>query len=206
MTSGKMNQTKKHNIKASLLLSFFFIFPAHALEMNKPDGNKPELSKILHQFAQNKRSTVDFKEEKHAFYLDEPIKSSGYLQFSAPNNLYKFISKPEKISQKINGNTLEIINSSQTHTINLDEHPEFSIILRAIISLLSGDHSALKKDFKIDFKGKASSWTLFLSPHNSYVSSYVESIKMVGNKNKLTKIIVTESNKDHSITHLYNHR
>ncbi len=46
MTSGKMNQTKKHNIKALLLLSFFFIFPAHALEMNKPDINKPELSNI----------------------------------------------------------------------------------------------------------------------------------------------------------------
>jgi len=91
MTSGKMNQTKKHNIKASLLLSFFFIFPAHALERNKPDVNKPELSNILDLFAQNKQSTVDFKEEKHAFYLDEPIKSSGYLQFKSPNILYKFI-------------------------------------------------------------------------------------------------------------------
>lgn len=91
MTSGKMNQIKKHNVIALLILNFFFITPSFAVGIKKLD-----LPELLSLFAQQKDSTVDFTEEKHAFYLDEPMKSSGYLQFSAPNTLYKFISKPEK--------------------------------------------------------------------------------------------------------------
>ena len=206
MTSGMMKQLKKHYKKAFLLLTFFFALPAYALAVNDLDVNKLELPELLNLFAQNKQSTVDFNEEKHTFYLEQPVKSSGYLKFSAPNKLYKFILKPEKISQKIDGNELKINNNSQIQTINMDDYPEFSIILRSIINVLSGNHSALKKDFKINYENNTSDWTLSLLPHDSYVLSYVESIKMFGNKNKLTKIIVTEPNNDRSITHLYNHR
>ncbi len=196
MISGKMNLVKKYKQIAFLFLTLFISAHVHALEL-------PEL---LHMFAQQQQSTVDFNEEKYTFYLDEPIKSSGYLQFIAPNKLSKFILKPEKISQRVSSDILEINNADITQTINLNDHPEFSIILRAIISLLSGDLATLKKDFKIIFKNKSSKWTLILSPHDSYVSDYVETIKMSGNKNKLTKIVVIEPNNDHSITHLYNHR
>ena len=221
MTSGMIKQTKKYHKKALLLLAFFFALPAYALEVNNPDVNKRdiykldvkkldvyklELPELLNLFSQNKQSTVDFNEEKHTFYLEQPIKSSGYLQFSAPDKLNKIILKPEKTSQKINGNKLEINNNNETQTINLDDYPEFSIILRSIINVLSGNHSALKKDFKINYENDGSGWTLSLLPHDSYVLSYVESIKMFGNKNKLSKIIVTEPNNDRSITHLYNHR
>jgi hypothetical protein len=201
MTFGMMNQTKNHLKKVFLLFTFFITSSVHAL-----DVNKLELPELLHLFSQQKQSTVDFNEEKHAFFLDQPMMSSGHLQFMAPNKLYKFITKPEKISQKVDGNILEINNNNEIHTISLDEHPEFSVILRSIISLLSGNLAALKKDFKVKFEDKSSSWTLFLIPHDSYVSGYIESIKMFGAKNKLSKIIVTEPNDDRSITYLSNHR
>ncbi len=201
MTSGKMNQIKKYNVIALIILNFFFITPSFAVGVKKID-----LPELLNLFTQQKNSTVDFTEEKYAFYLDDPIKSSGYLQFSAPDKLYKFISEPEKISQKINGDTLEIINGDETHTINLNEHPEFSIILRSIISLLSGDYAALKKDFKINFDNQSENWTLFLSPLDSFISGHVESIQIVGNKNKISRITVTEPNKDRSVTRIFNHR
>lgn len=195
MTSGKMKKIKKHNIKAVIFFSLFFITQAHALELNE----------LLHLFSQKKHSTVDFSEEKYASFLDEPIKSSGYMEFIAPNKLHKFILKPEKISQKIMANELEIINANETHIVDMDEHPEFSIILRAIINVLAGDQAALKKDFKIIFENKESGWQLFLSPHDSYISGYVESIKMEGNKNRISQITVTEPNNDQSITYLSNH-
>ena len=194
MTFGMMN--KINNKIVLLLLTFFFAVPVHALEL-------PEL---LHLFAQQSKSTVDFNEEKHAFFLEEPIKSSGYIEFSAPDKLNKSITKPEKISQKITGNTLVINNPTETHTINLNDHPEFSVLLRSIISVLSGDLVSLKKDFKITFKNNLSSWSLLLSPRDSYVSGYIKSITMFGKKNKLSKIIVTEANNDYSITTLSNHR
>ncbi len=200
MTFGTMNHIKTLNIIALLLSTFFFVLPAHALE------TKLQLPELLHLFAQTKKSTVDFTEEKHAFFLEEPIKSSGYIEFSAPNKLNKFILKPEKISQKITDNILEIKNPNESHTINLDDHPEFSVLLQSIISVLSGDLASLKKDFKIIFTNDLSSWSLLLTPHDSYISGYIESIKMFGNKNKLSRIIVTEPNNDRSITHLSNHR
>lgn len=201
MISGMMNHFKKYHLIALLIISIASISAAFAI-----DSEKLELSELLNLFAQQKNSTVDFKEEKYAFYLDQPIKSSGYMQFSAPNKLYKFIIEPEKISQKINGQTLEVTSNSQTHVINLDDNPEYSIILRSIINLLSGNYSALKKDFKIKFSSQANSWSLILSPHDNFVLSHVESIQMTGNKNKINEIIVTEPNKDRSITQIYNHR
>jgi len=199
MTFGKMK--KIINKITLLLLILFFTAPAYALE-----AKKLKLIELLHLFAQQQQSTVDFEEEKYASYLDEPIKSSGYLQFSAPNKLYKFILKPEKISQKIDGNEMKINKENHITTINLNDYPELSIILRSIISLLSGNHSALKKDFKITFENKTSNWLLTLVPHDNNILRHVASIKMSGYKNKLTKIIITEPKNDRSITNLYNHR
>ena len=195
MISGKMKKIKIYNIKTLIFFSLFFITPAHALE----------LKELLHLFSQTKHSAVDFSEEKYASFLDEPIKSSGYMEFIAPNTLHKVILKPEIISQKINANELEIISTNETYIVDLDEHPEFSIILKAIINVLAGDQTALKKDFKIIFKQKEAGWTLLLSPHDSYISGHIESIKMVGNKNMISKITVTEPNNDQSITYLSNH-
>lgn len=203
MTTGMMNKIKKNILNTLLFLTVLFStsFPAHALAVHKL-----ELAELLHLFAQEKQSTVDFKEEKHAFFLDEPITSSGQLQFIAPDKLYKFTLIPEKTSQKLYGNTLEIVHSDKTQIINLNDYPEFSVILRSIISLLSGDIVTLKKFFKITFDNTSSGWTLLLIPRDSYTSSYVEKITMSGDMNKLKKIIVTEPNNDHSITHIYNHR
>ena len=199
MTSGKMNLIK--NYKKVLILTFFlFSMHAHALE------TKNGLVELLQQFAQQQQSTADFTEEKRTSFLRKPIISSGYLQFIAPNKLYKIIQQPENVSQKITGNELEIKERNKTHTIDLTEHPEFSVILRSIMSLLSGDHAALKKDFKMAFNKVKSLWTLKLIPHDSYIASYVDSIEMSGNKDKLTKIIVNETNKDRSITFIKNHR
>lgn len=200
MISGTMNHPKIHNKIAFLLLTCSIAAPAYALE------DKLELPELLHLFAQQKKSTVDFIEEKYAFFLDEPLKSSGYIEFLAPNKLNKYIVKPEKMSQKITGNILEIKNPDKTHTIDLNDHPEFSVLLRSIISVLAGDLDSLKKDFKIIFANNDSTWSLLLTPHDSYIAGYIESIKMFGNNNKLSKIIVTEANNDHSITLLSNHR
>lgn len=174
--------------------------PVNAVE------EKQILTDLLYLFAQEKESTVDFSEEKHAFFLDKPIKSSGYIEFFAPNTLNKFIQKPEKITQKLTGKSLEIINATQIHTVDLNEHPEFSTLLQSIMSLLTGDIASLKKDFKIAFTGTLSNWSLSLTPHESYILAYIESIKFSGEKNKLSKIIVIEPNSDKSITLLSNHR
>lgn len=201
MTFGKMNQIKNTINKVFLLLICLNTVPAYAL-----NANNTNLAELMQLFSQQKQSTVDFSEEKHASFLEEPIISSGHLEFSAPDKLYKFITKPDKITQKVEGNILEINDSNEVHSIDLNEHPEFAAILRSIISLLSGDLAALKKDFKLEFNTTPANWILLLKPHDSYVSGYIDSIKMFGEKNKLSKIIVTEPNNDQSVTYLSNHR
>ena len=195
MIFGKMKKRNHNKTKALMLLFLFLTTPVYALE----------LTELLQLFSQKKQSSADFNEKKHVSFLDEPIISSGYLKFTSPDKLEKHIIKPEKISHKINANKLEVINSDENHVISLDEHPEFTIILRATISLLAGDYAALKKDFKLNYKNTASNWALLLTPHDSYILGYVESIKMEGDNNKISKIIITEPNHDQSITYLSNH-
>lgn len=108
MTFGMMNlKNKKITL---LLLAFILAFPILA------SAETLELTELLHLFKQQKERTVDFREERHAFYLDEPLKSSGRLQFSYPDKLYKFILEPESISQKIEGDELKIVNGKK-HTL-----------------------------------------------------------------------------------------
>lgn len=202
MTFGKMNQTKNNLKKIFLLLICLSVTPAaYAVS-----ANNLKLNELFQMFSQQKQSTVDFSEEKYASFLEEPIISSGHFEFSAPDKLYKFITKPDKISQKVEGNILEINEANEVHSIDLNEHPEFSAILRSIINLLSGNLAALKKDFKLEYKNTSSGWTLLLTPRDSYVSGYIDSIKMFGETNKLLKIVVTEPNNDHSVTYISNHR
>lgn len=195
MIFGKMKKRNNNKTKALMLLSLFFTTPVYALE----------LTELLQLFSQKKQSSADFNEKKQVSFLDEPIISSGFLKFTSPDKLEKHIVKPEKISQKISANKLEVINSDENHVISLDEYPEFTIILRATRSVLAGDHTALRKDFKLNYKHTASNWTLHLTPHDSYILGYVESIEMEGNNNTITKIIITEPNHDQSITYLSNH-
>ena len=206
MIFGTMKHLKIQNKIAFLILTLSFTLPVYALDISEKKVEKLDLPALLELFAQKKKSTVDFNEEKHTFFLDQPIKSSGYIEFSAPNKLNKFILNPEKISQKITGDILEIKSLDETHTIDLNDHPEFSVLLQSIISVLSGDLVSLKKDFKVNFTNTGSNWSLLLSPHDSYISGYIESIKMYGHKNKLSKIVVIEPNNDRSITRLSNHR
>ena len=203
MTFGMMKKPYKITL---FIVTFFITTSAFALDVNKADAKSLDLTTLLQMFSQQQQSHVDFVEEKHAFYLDTPIKSSGYLTFSAPNKLSKFILKPEKVSQQITGDTLTINNGKKTHIVDLNEHPEFSIILRSLVSVLSGDQQALKKDFKVSFESQPDGWALSLRPHDSFVSSYVELIQMFGNKNIFNKMIVKEPNNDYSITRLSNHR
>jgi len=196
MIFGKMNKIKT----LLLVIVLFYNLPAHAAE------TVASLAEVMKLFSQQKKSTVDFKEEKFTSFLEEPIVSSGQLEFISPDELAKFIIKPEKITNKIKGDKLEIKTSHKTHTINLKEHPEFSVILTSIINVLSGNHEALKSDFTIIFKGQLTSWELVLIPRDSFVHGYIDSIKMHGNKNQLSQIIVTEANNDYSVTHIFNHR
>ena len=206
MTFGTMNQIKKQSKSALIILSFIISLPALALDAKVNDIDISDLPKLLHVFSEQKQSEVDFKEEKHAFYLDAPLESSGHLQFYAPNKLNKFIITPEKISQKIDGDTLTINDGNKKHVVDLNDHPEFSIILRSIIHVLSGNHAALKKDFKIKFESKSTGWTVSLRPHDSFTASHVESIQIFGEKNIFLKMIVKEPNNDYTLTTLYNHR
>lgn len=166
----------------------------------------PVFSEFLQLFKQQHQSTVDFKEEKYASYLDQPLRSSGEMHFSAPDKLSKLILKPELISQNISGDQLEIKTTSELHQIDLKERPEFSVILRALIALLAGDHDFLAQNFKINYQPLNSSWSLLLIPNDSYVSGYVESIKISGKMQNLVQIIITEPNNDKTITDLFNHR
>lgn len=190
--------SKIKEIRIMLILCLLSGMPAsvYALDIND----------LFQSFSQQKESHVDFDEEKYAFYLAKPLRSSGQLQFTAPDKLYKLISKPEKISQKISGNVLQITQDNNTRTINLDNHPEFSAILGSLKNLLAGNLDALQKNYKLNIEGTRQSWKLHLLPRSEKLSGYIKFIDMHGNNNLLTKIIITESNNDYSVTHLYNHR
>ena len=196
MISGKMKKLNK------ILITLLFVVTL-PLQANETNVTLPE---ILTMFSKIKKSTADFKEEKFTSFLEAPMISSGQLEFVAPAQLAKYIVEPEKISNKIQENELEIKTKDETHIINLKEHPEFSIILTSIINVLAGEHEALVKDFNIAVTGELAAWQLVLVPRDSFIRGHIDSIKMYGANDKLTKIIVTESNKDYSVTYISNHR
>lgn len=142
------------------------------------DWSLPEL---MHSLAEKKSAKASFIEKKYIGILDKPLESSGELSFHAPNRLEKRTLKPRVESMLLDGDKLTVtLHEKQPLYLRLQDHPEVAALVESIRGTLSGDQSALEKNYTIEFSGVQGKWQLTLTPVQKALSKVVRQIHIGG--------------------------
>jgi hypothetical protein len=160
------------------------------------DWALPELMRLL---AQKKSGKASFIEKKYISILDQPVESSGELSFDAPDRLEKRTLKPNLEVMLLDGDRLTLtLHEKRPLYLRLQSHPEVAVLVESIRGTLSGDLSALEKNYAIDFSGGQNKWRLMLTPLQKTVTKVVSQIQIAGNDANIKTITFTQVDGDRS--------
>lgn len=161
-----------------------------------------ELSARLAGFATVNESQGSFVETWSADYLSEPLVSTGELAYKRPGQLNKFITHPENIEQRIEGQNLSVVHDGETRSIALSDQPEIAVGIYALQAVLDGDENKLHELFEIKYAELNSEWSLSLSPKDQRTLDSVELIRLQGKENHIQQIAIQFSNGDSLLTEI----
>lgn len=155
------------------LAGLFISAAAHAAEWTLPD--------LMNLLAQQKSGKASFVEKKYISFIDKPLESSGELSFEAPDRLEKRTLKPRLESMLLEGDKLTVsMFEKRPLNLRLQDHPEVAAMVESIRGTLSGDLTALEKNYAVEFSGVPGKWQLTLTPVNKAVAKVVRKVQLGG--------------------------
>ena len=158
-----------------------------------------DIEQLMHSLAQTRSSHASFVEKKNIAILNKPIESSGELFYSAPDHLEKRTIKPKPESMILDHDTLLIERGRQKHRLQLQSYPELAVFIDSIRGTLAGDRKALEYNYRLNLDGSAENWTLMLLPTNEKMQAMVQRISIVGKRDALRSIEITQTDGDSSL-------
>lgn len=136
---------------------------------------------LMHLLLLQKTSKASFTEKKYMAILDKPVESSGELFFEAPGKLEKRTLKPHQESMLLDGDKLTLsLQGKRPLSLRLQEHPEMAALVESIRGTLSGDQSALEKNYSIVLTGVQGKWHMVLTPTQKPLAKIVRQIQIEG--------------------------
>ena len=156
-------------------------------------------AQLMQLLAQKKSGTATFVEKKHIGVLDQPVTSSGNLNFNAPDKLQKNTLKPKPESLVLDGNMLTVsLPGKPKRTVPLEDYPEAAAFIEGIRGTLAGDLSALEKFYQVELSGSADKWQLTLTPKQERLGSVFSSIRISGAQADIRLIHLEQKDGDSS--------
>lgn len=165
-----------------------------------------DIQDLLQRVAVTQNRKVKFSEERFAFYLEQPLRSRGELQFIKPDTLTKIVTYPVREVQKISAGRATLTRANgDTDSFELSNQPVIGTLINTIIAILAGDAATLKGYHEISLKKGATGWILLCTPRDEVVSDSIASIETMIENDRITSIKITETNGDYSLMILYDH-
>jgi len=159
-----------------------------------PDWNLQALMATMHAV---RSSTARFVETKYVHLLNQAQRSSGQLNYVAPNYLQKTTTEPQAARLTINGDQLTVEQQGQrTRQISLRDHAEAGALVECIRATLAGDLPALTRYFTTTLEGRADGWTLTLTPREARLRELVATIRIAGERNAVRDVQTLEADGD----------
>ena len=187
VASGSTGTTRRRLLAAGLLV--MSALPARAFEL-------PELMKLL---AQRKSGEARFTEERFVTTLDNPLRSSGTLSFSAPDRFARHTLEPRAESMEVQGNSLVLKRGGRTRQLALDAIPELAALVDALRGTLTGDATLLQKQFRTKVGGSGARWNLALTPVDARMAAQIRTLEIVGQGPELRSIEMQLAGGDRSL-------
>lgn len=169
--------------KFIVILCFLFSYPVLAAEVT-------DISELL---VQPEALTGQFVQEKHMQLLSMPLKSGGSFVVVKNTGVVWQLEQP--------------VNSTMTITehglkgVDIEDNRAMQYVGKLLMQLLSGDFSALDKQFVLQVSLDNQQWQLQLEPRSALIKKAVLSITLSGSR-YIQTITLNENGGDHTVIHL----
>lgn len=157
------------------------------------------VDQLMSTLAQRKSGRVLFTETKYLALLDKPVQSSGELRFTAPDHLEKRTLSPKAENLLLDGDMLTVERDGKRYTMPLQNYPEIAAFIESIRATLAGNRDALERYYKLGVEGRASRWTLTLTPADSRMAAAVSQVRIEGRQDVLDQVEIRQADGDRSV-------
>jgi outer membrane lipoprotein-sorting protein len=177
-------------LRALLLLFALVVAPARAADF--------DLQALMQQLAQVRSGEATFVEDRRVQQLDQTLRSSGRLSFSAPDTFVRETLKPGHERMAVVGNQLTLSRGNRSHTALLDSVPEAVVIVEAIRGTLTGNRATLERYFETSLQGSSARWQLDLVPRDPRLRGQVAHVRLDGREGQVREVRITLADGDSS--------
>lgn len=160
-----------------------------------------DITQLMQSLSQTKIARARFTEQKYMSILNEPLTTSGRLEFRAPDRLEKHILKPFEERYLVENGTLVIEQPAQgsTRRFVLQQYPAIWALVEGLRATLAGDDTSLHQFYSISLQGTRNHWRMELTPLDKAMQEMVKSIRIQGMDGKIHVIEIFEKNGDRSV-------
>nr|WP_280920917.1 LolA-related protein [Cupriavidus sp. AcVe19-1a] len=157
------------------------------------------VDQLMSTLAQRKSGRVRFTETKYLAMLARPVQSSGELVFTAPDHLEKRTVSPKAESMVLDGDMMTVERDGKRFTMPLQNYPELAAFIESIRGTLAGNRHTLERYYKLGLEGRASRWTLTLTPADSRMAAVVSQVRIDGRQDALDRVEIRQADGDRSV-------
>lgn len=158
-----------------------------------------DLPALMQQLAQARSGQAVFVEDRRVQQLEQTLRSSGRLSFSAPDTFVRETLKPSHERLAVVGNQLTMSRGTRSRTTLLDSVPEAAVIVEAIRGTLTGNRATLERYFDISVQGSADQWQLDLAPREPRLREQVSHLRLSGGKGHVREVRMMLADGDTSV-------
>ncbi|WP_306852619.1 LolA-related protein [Cupriavidus necator] len=157
------------------------------------------VDQLMSTLAQRKSGRVLFSETKYLAMLDQPVQSSGELRFTAPDHLEKRTLSPKAENLVLDGDMLTVERDGKRYTMPLQNYPEIAAFIESIRATLAGNRDTLERYYKLGLAGRASRWTLTLTPADARMAAAISQVRIDGRHDALDQVEIRQADGDRSV-------
>ena len=157
------------------------------------------VDQLMSTLAQRKSGRVLFTETKYMAIVDKPVQSTGELLFTAPDHLEKRTLSPKAENMVLDGDMLTVERDGKRYTMPLQNYPELAAFIESIRGTLAGNRQTLERYYKLGLEGRASRWTLTLTPADSRMAAVVSQVRIDGSQDALDRVEIRQADGDRSV-------
>ena len=157
------------------------------------------VDQLMSTLAQRKSGRVLFTETKYLAIVDKPVQSTGELLFTAPDHLEKRTLSPKAENMVLDGDMLTVERDGKRYTMPLQNYPELAAFIESIRGTLAGNRQTLERYYKLGLEGRASRWTLTLTPADSRMAAVISQVRIDGSQDALDRVEIRQADGDRSV-------
>lgn len=146
-------------------------------------------------------ATTAFVEAHFSSLLSRPLVVSGELEYLGPDSLARTVQAPYYERTEVHGENVTVQREQgKARQFSLSRAPELRSLLASFAALLSGDRSALEREFDLELQGDEGGWTLRMTPRDPRTRQRIHAITVNGRGSDPRCITTAEPNDNTTVT------